>query len=203
MNILNIQASLFGANGQSSKLAEGFINDLRERFPAARVTTRDLATEPVPPLDAERFQALITAPEARTEKQQVIVAQSDALIAELRAADVIVFGVPMYNFNIPAALQNWFDHVARSGVTFRYTENGPEGLIKGKRVVAFITRGGQYGESHSQTAYLRQILGFLGMDDLDIIHAEGLAMGDAVREQSLASARGAIAELVVPVAVAA
>lgn len=123
---------------------------------------------------------------------------SDGLITELQAADDIVFAVPMYNFNIPSGLQSWFDHVARAGVTFRYTENGPEGLIKGKRVHVFITRGGQYGEEHSQARYLRQILDFIGLADADIVLAEGLSMGDAVREKSLVTARHTIAKLLEP-----
>src|SRR5699024_5756317 len=97
---------------------------------------------------------------------------------ELKAADVIVFAVPMYNFNIPAALQNYFDHVARAGETFRYTADGPEGLVKGKQVAVFITRGGNYGEEHSHTTYLRQILTFIGLDKARFFHAEGLAISD-------------------------
>src|SRR5699024_6319973 len=122
-NVLKIQASLFGANGQSSRLADHFIEDLRNKHGELQLVTRDLAAEPVPSLTLERFQALSTKPEDRTTEQQAVVDASDALVAELKAADVIVFAVPMYNFNIPAGLQNYFDHVARAGVTFPYTEN--------------------------------------------------------------------------------
>src|SRR5690606_28882942 len=112
--------------------------------------------------------------EDRTAEQQAVAAESDALIAELRAADVVVLAVPMYNFNVPAQLHNYFDHIARAGVTFRYTENGPEGLIKGKQVHVVVTRGGQYGADHPQTLYLRQFLAFIGLADAKLVLAEGL-----------------------------
>ncbi|HEX7029303.1 MAG TPA: NAD(P)H-dependent oxidoreductase [Gammaproteobacteria bacterium] len=198
--LLKIQASLFGDAGQSSQLAAHYAADWLKKNPGGRVVTRDLATQPVPPLTAQRFQALGTKPGERTAAQQAVVNLSDTLIEELMVADEIVFAVPMYNFNIPSGLQSWFDHVARAGVTFRYTENGPEGLIGNKRVHVFVTRGGQYGEAHPQTAYLRQILDFIGLADANIVLAEGLAMGDAAREKSLAAARHAIAELLEPLA---
>src|SRR5690606_3842588 len=126
--ILKIQTSMFGRGGQSSRLADAYIEELRQRHPGSRLVTRDLADAPVPALTAERFQAFSTKPEDRNDAQRAIVAESDALIAELHAADAIVFAVPMYNFTIPAGLHNYFDHLARAGVTFRYTANGPEGL---------------------------------------------------------------------------
>lgn len=202
-NVLRIQTSLFGANGQSSKLADRFIDDFRKEHGELRVVTRDLAAEPIPALTLERFQALIAKPEERSAEQQSVVDFSDALIAELKAADVIVFAVPMYNFNIPAALHNYFDHLARAGVTFRYTADGPEGLIKGKQVAVVIARGGNYGEDHSQTAFLRQFLSFIGLDDATFFHAEGLAISDESREKSLAAVRHEIAATVRPLASAA
>lgn len=201
--ILRIQTSLFGADGQSSKLADRFIEGMQKKHGEIRVVTRDLATESVPALTLERFQALIAEPEDRSAEQQAVVDFSDALIAELKSADIIVFAVPMYNFNIPAALHNYFDHVARAGVTFRYTADGPEGLIKGKQVAVFITRGGTYGEDHSQTAFLRQFLSFVGLDDAMYFHAEGLAISDESREKSLVAARNEIAKAVRPLASAA
>ncbi|HET7307947.1 MAG TPA: NAD(P)H-dependent oxidoreductase [Gammaproteobacteria bacterium] len=201
--VLKIQASLFGADGQSSKLADRFIEGVRKKHGEIRVVTRDLATGSIPALTLERFQALIAQPEDRSVEQQVVVDFSDALIAELKSADIIVFAVPMYNFNIPAALHNYFDHVARAGVTFRYTAGGPEGLIKGKQVAVFITRGGNYGEDHSQTAFLRQFLSFIGLDDATYFHAEGLAISDESREKSLAVARNEIAKALRPLASAA
>ncbi|HEX5419243.1 MAG TPA: NAD(P)H-dependent oxidoreductase [Gammaproteobacteria bacterium] len=201
--VLRIQTSLFGADGQSSKLADRFIEGIRKKQGEIRVVTRDLAAESVPALTLERFQALIAKPEDRSLEQQAVVDFSDALIAELKSADVIVFAVPMYNFTIPAALHNYFDHLARAGVTFRYTADGPEGLIKGKQVAVFVTRGGNHGEDHSQTAFLRQFLSFIGLDDAMYFHAEGLAISDESREKSLAAARNEIAAALRPLASAA
>ncbi|MEX0899499.1 MAG: NAD(P)H-dependent oxidoreductase [Gammaproteobacteria bacterium] len=201
--ILKIQTSLFGADGQSSQLADAFIANYRKRQPDSAVVVRDLVTDPVPPLTLERFQALTTKVDDRTDAQRAVAAYSDTLIAELNAADVIVFAVPMYNFNIPAGLHNYFDHIARAGVTFRYTENGPEGLIKGKEVMVFVTRGGNYGADHSQSAYLRQFLSFIGLVDARFVLAEGLAISDESREQSLTHARREITRLLRPIASAA
>lgn len=195
-NVLKIQASLFGANGQSSLLADHFIEDLRSKQGELRLVTRDLSAEPVPQLTLERFQALNMKPEDRSPEQQAVVDASDVLVAELKTADVIVFAVPMYNFNIPATLHNYFDHVARAGVTFHYTENGPEGLIRDKQVAVFIARGGSYsGKDHSQTRFLQQFLSFIGLDEAAYFHAEGLAISDESREESLAAVRQEITKL--------
>lgn len=199
-NVLKIQASLFGADGQSSQLADRFIDRLREEHGDFHLVTHDLAAEPIPPITLERFQALISIPEDRSTDQQAVIDFSDALVAELKNADVIMFAVPMYNLNIPAALQSYFDHVARAGVTFRYTENGPEGLIKGKQAMVFITRGGNYGEDHPHTASVRQFLSFIGLDDTQFFHAEGLAISDESRERSLAAAKQEIAQMAHPLA---
>jgi FMN-dependent NADH-azoreductase len=110
-------------------------------------------------------------------------------------ADVIVMGVPMYNFSVPSVLRAYFDHIARAGVTFRYTADGPEGLIKGKKAYVFITRGGIHGEDHSQTNYLRQFLGFIGITDVEIVHAEGLALNESARLESLTAAEEKIAQV--------
>jgi FMN-dependent NADH-azoreductase len=201
--LLNIHASLAGDTAASSQLADRFAADWLEKHPGDRIVTRDLAAQPVPHLTAERFQAFLTAPEARSVEQAEVAAYSDALIDELKNADVIVFAIPMYNFSVPSTVRAYFDHIARAGVTFRYTANGVEGLIKGKKTYVFITRGGFYPEgADTQTPYLRQFLGFLGLDDLEFVHAEGLAISAESREQSLSSARHTIAKLV-PAALAA
>jgi FMN-dependent NADH-azoreductase len=193
--LLSIYTSLYGAAGQSSRLAERFIDDWRARNPGGRVITRDLAAQSVPHLTAEEFQAFGTRPEQRTAQQQAAVAYSDALIAELASADTLVLAVPMYNFSVPSKLRAYFDHVARAGITFRYTSSGPEGLLKGRHAYVFITRGGVYPEAaDTQTPYLRQFLGFIGIE-AHFIHAEGLAMGEATRERSLSAANDAIADL--------
>ncbi|MFY0665086.1 MAG: FMN-dependent NADH-azoreductase [Natronospirillum sp.] len=202
--LLKIHSSLFNGNGQSSALAGRFAEQWQAQNPNGQVVSRDLVEGPIPHLNLARFQALITPPDEATEAQREVVEYSDALIEELNDADVIVFAIPMYNFNIPSVLQSYFDHIARAGVTFRYTENGPEGMIKGKKAYVFITRGGFHGEEHSQTNFVRQILGFVGITDVEFIHAEGLSMGEDVKAKSLANAEQRIAQVFnEPVAVSA
>lgn len=193
--LLKIQSSLFNGQGQSSALANRLAEDWLERHPNGQVISRDLGTEPVPHLDLARFQALTTAPEELSEAQQRVVAYSDALIAELRDADVIVLAVPMYNFNVPSVLHAYFDHIARAGVTFRYTVDGPEGLITGKKAYVIVTRGGIHGENHSQTHFIRQFLEFIGITEVEFIHAEGLALGEGAKVESLTKANMRIARL--------
>ncbi len=201
--VLKIQSSLFGAGGRSTQLADRFIEGLRSLYGAVRVVTRDLAADPVPPLTLERFQAFCTPSAERSAAQQALVRDSDMLIEELMAADIVVLAVPMYNFTVPAALHNYFDQVARAGVTFRYTEHGAEGLVKGKQVFVFVTRGGSHGDSHSQTAFLRLFLAFFGLEDAKFLYAEGLAISDEAREQSLGAANAALANLLPPAMAAA
>src|SRR5690606_24510368 len=126
--LLQINTSLFSDNGQSSKLSQDFVAAWRARHPDGTVVVRDLAANPLPHLTARRFQACLAKPEDSTPEQQATVADSDALIDELKSADQIVIGLPMYTFGIPATLKAYIDHIARAGVTFRYTANGPEGL---------------------------------------------------------------------------
>ena len=194
--LLQINASLAGANGQSSRLADRFVSEWIAKHPGGHVIKRDLAADPVPHLTAERFQAFLSEPEARTAEQKAVSEYSDALIEELRNANTIVFAVPMYNFSVPSTLRSYFDHIARAGVTFRYTANGPEGLLKGKKAYVFITRGGIYSNGvETQTPYLKQFLAFIGITDVQFVYAEGLHMGDDVRQQSLNAAHQAIGEL--------
>lgn len=191
MTILQIKSSLFSSGGQSSQLADEYIARQVAVDPDTDVIVRDLAADPVPHLTAERFQSFLAKPESRTEAQREFAGFSDALIAELRAADTIVIGLPMYNFGVPSTLKAYFDHVARAGETFRYTETGPVGLLTGKRAIVFATRGGLYaGTPHdSQTAYMKTFLGFLGITDVDFVYAEELARGDAKKQVALATAR--------------
>ena len=198
--ILKVNASLFGEGGQSSRLASEFVQTLHNlaKFgPRASVINRDLASQPVPHLTAERFQALNTPVEQRTLEQQRVVTESDALIDELKRADVIVIGLPMYNFGVPSTLKAYFDHIARGGVTFRYTAEGPEGLLKDKKAYVFATRGGRYAGTPAdlQTAYVRQFLGFIGIHDVEFVYAEGLAMGAEQRDASLRMAEARIEQL--------
>ena len=194
--LLQINASLAGGNGVSSQLADRFVADWQATHPEGRVVKRDLASEPVPHLTAERFQAFLSQPETRTAEQRAVSEYSDTLIAELKSADTIVFAVPMYNFSVPSTLRAYFDHIARAGVTFRYTSSGAEGLLKGKKAFVFITRGGVYsGGVDTQTPYLKQFLGFIGITDVQFVYAEGLHMGDETRQKSLTAAHQAIGEL--------
>ena len=193
--LLNVRTSLFGTQGSSSQLAERFIADWLQRNPGGRVVTRDLAADPVPHLTAERFVAFGTKPEDRSPEQHAAVAYSDALIDEVRNADTIVLGAPMYNFSVPSTLRAYFDQLARAGVTFRYTNAGPEGLLKGRSAYVFITRGGVYAAgADTQSAYIRQFLGFLGIES-EFVFAEGLGLGDESRQKSLAAAREQVATL--------
>lgn len=202
--LLKIQTSLFSDQGQSTQLADRIVSKWLERNPGARVVTRDLSQSPMPHLTAERFKSFLAKPAERTAEQQAIVAFSDELIRELQDAEVIVIGAPMYNFGISSTLRAYFDHIARSGVTFRYTASGPEGLIKGKKAYVVVTRGGVYEPSaDSQTSYLRQFLAFIGLDDVEFIYAEGLALGAEAQERSLSAARHAIAKLLPANALAA
>jgi FMN-dependent NADH-azoreductase len=190
MTTLQLNTSLFGQGGQSTTLASEFVAKR-----GGKVIVRDLAASPVPHLSAERFGAFLAKPEARTPEQQALVAYSDALIAELREADTIVIGLPMYNFSVPSTLRAYFDHVARAGVTFKYTEQGPVGLLTGKKAYVFVTRGGVYGADHIHTRYVRDFLAFIGITDVEFIYAEGLAISPAAKEAALAKAREVIARL--------
>lgn len=191
MNILQINSSIFSAGGQSTGLADQFVARLQTQNPGARLTVRDLAADPVPHLDAARFGAFLAKPEDRTPAQQAVVAYSDALIDELKRADVVVLGLPLYNFGLPSTLKAYFDHVGRAGATFRYTEKGPVGLLTGKKVYVFAARGGFYAgtPNDSQTPYVRAFLSFLGMNDIEFVFAEGLAISEASKQQGVAKAR--------------
>lgn len=196
--LLQINTSLFTTQGQSSQMADRFVTAFRERHPNAAVVLRDVAGEPVPHLDARRFGAFTTPAEQRTPDQQAVVSYSDTLIDELRAADVIVLGLPMYNFGIPSQLKSYFDHVARAGETFRYTANGPEGLIKNKKAYVFAARGGLYVGTplDTQTRYVRDFLRFIGVEDVEFVYAEGLAIDAQTRSRALEQANDSISRLV-------
>lgn len=194
MRILQINSSVRGGASHSTRLAGEIVERLRSTFPDAAVTVRDLAATPHPALDEDTLGALFTPAEQRSVEQSARVALDDALIAELKATDVLVLGVPMYNLGVPAQLKNWIDAVARAGVTFRYTANGPEGLVKVGKVFAVLSRGGVYRDTpaDSQVPYLKAFLGLIGVTDIEFIYAEGLNMGPAAESSGLASARAQI-----------
>ena len=196
--LLQIKASISHDEGQSSRLANNFVAAYRKAHPDAKVLVREVASaEPVPHLNGERFGAFITKPEERTDAQHAVVAYSDALIDELKRADIVVIGLPMYNFGVPSQLKAYFDHIARAGMTFKYTATGPVGLLTGKKVYVFAARGGLYAGSalDTQTGYVRDFLAFLGMTDVQFVYAEGLAVSPESREAGLAKAAAEIAAL--------
>ncbi len=201
MNILQINSSARswsnGQGSQSTRLANELVAELRAKNPAATLTVRDLTANPHPALDEATLGALFTPAEARSAEQHARVALDTALIAEVQAADVVVLGVPMVNFGITSQLKNWIDAIAKAGVTFKYTEKGPVGLIQGKKVYAVLTRGGIYRDQphDTQVPYLKTLLGFLGMTDVEFVYAEGLAMGPDAEAKALESARGEIARI--------
>ena len=190
MKTLQIKTSLFGAAGQSTTLASELVARL-----GGKVIVRDLAKEPVPHLDGARISAFLARPEARTPAQQAVIEYSDRLIGELREADAIVIGLPMYNFGLPSTLKAYFDHIARAGVTFKYTDKGAVGLLTGKKAYLVVARGGVYGEAHAHTGYVRDFLAFIGITDVECIYAEGLAISPASKDAGLARARQRIAAL--------
>ena len=193
--ILQLNTSILSNEGQSTLLANDFVEALRKD---EKLIVRDLARDPVPHLDAERFSAYTTAKEKRTARQEQAVAYSDKLIGELKEADVIVLGLPMYNFGVPSMLKAYFDHVARAGVTFRYTATGPVGMLAGKKVYVLAARGGIYAGTprDTQTAYVRDFFAFLGVTDIEFVYAEGLAISEASRDAALSKARADIERLV-------
>jgi len=196
--LLQINASINNGNGESSRLANQFVAAFHKRHPKATIVVRDVAAaEPVPHLNAERFGAFITKPEQRSAAQHAVVAYSDALINELKQADVVVLGLPMYNFGVPSQLKAYFDHIARIGVTFEYTEKGPVGKLTDKKVYVFAARGGVYEGTpmDTQTSYVRDFLRFLGMTHVEFIYAEGLNMGPQSKQAALAKAEADIARL--------
>ncbi|MEX3959956.1 FMN-dependent NADH-azoreductase [Trinickia sp. EG282A] len=190
---LNSAARSQGAN--STLLANELTAKLQGANPGAKVVVRDLLADPLPHLDDAILGAFFTPAEQRTPEQAAIHARSQALIDELQAADIIVIGAPMYNFGVSTQLKAYFDWISRAGITFRYTANGPEGLVKGKKVFVVTARGGKYHgtPSDTHTPFLKIFLGFIGITDVSFIHAEGLNMGPDAASAALAGAREAIA----------
>lgn len=196
-SLLKISSSINGNESLSNALATEIAREWQQAHPGGEVTSRDLAETPVPHIDKERFAANSTAPAERTARQAELAAEADALIAELQGADAVVLGVPMYNFSIPSTLKAYIDHVARAGVTFKYTPNGPQGLLTGKRAVIVATRGGKYAgtSADTQTEYLKAFFSFLGFEGVEFVYAEGLAMGEESVSSTVDAARKQIGQL--------
>lgn len=185
MNILHLDSSILGAQSASRALSAAVVARLREATPHATLRYRDLASEPLPHLDGAGL--------AKSDSTRA--AQDETVLAEFEAADALVLGVPMYNFAIPGQLKAWIDRIAVAGRTFRYTDSGPEGLAGGKRVIVVASYGGVHpagGGSNFVEPYLRFLFGFLGIDDIEVVTAEGLAVSPQRRERALMDARAGI-----------
>ncbi|QYK01696.1 FMN-dependent NADH-azoreductase [Shewanella psychrotolerans] len=194
-NVLVLKSSILGDYSQSAKLVDHLQQHWQDQ--GAQVTVRDLVETPLPVLDGEIAMALRGGDDLSLKQQQAL-SLSDELVAELKAHDTIVIAAPMYNFNIPTQLKNWIDLIARAGITFTYTETGPKGLVEGKRAVLVTTRGGVHKDSVTDhvVPYLKTVLGFIGIDNVDTVYAEALNMGPEATEQGINSAKQTIDQLV-------
>ncbi len=203
--LLLIKSSLFEGAGQSSALADHYAGLWQARHAKGRVIERDLAADPLPHLDGDAFAGFVADANDRSPEQQRSVARSDTLIAELKQADEVLIALPMYNFTVPSSFKAWMDHVARAGVTFKYTEQGPVGLLDNKPVVVISTRGGHYAgtSADTQTSMVKMFLGMLGLSRVEFVYAEGLALGPESAERSKAEARAQIESLAAGAAAAA
>jgi len=193
-NILLINSSLNGEHGNSNKLANEFLDALKAKMPA-NIVERDMSKNEVGHLSQQEMSAWMTPLSERNEDQHKLASTSDQLIEELKANDTIVVGMPMYNFGIPSTFKAWIDRIARAGITFKYTEQGPVGLLEGKKVIIVAARGGLYAGTpkDTQTQYLKDFFAFIGITDVEFIYAEGLNM--PAKEDSLVKAREAIASV--------
>ncbi|MCR9629325.1 FMN-dependent NADH-azoreductase [Vibrio antiquarius] len=190
--VLALKSSILGDYSQSNKLVEDFIKNVDQD----KLTVRDLAANPLPVLDFAVATAL-RATEDLSQEQQAVVELSDTLIEEVKAADTLVIAAPMYNFTIPTQLKNWIDLIARAGVTFKYTENGVKGLIEGKKAIVITTRGGIHKDSPTDnvTPYLRTVLGFVGITDVEFVYAEALNMGEDFAAKGISEAQSQLAAI--------
>ncbi len=190
--VLALKSSILGDYSQSNKLVEDFIKNVDQD----KLTVRDLAANPLPVLDFAVATAL-RATEDLSQEQQAVVDLSETLIEEVKAADTLVIAAPMYNFTIPTQLKNWIDLIARAGVTFKYTENGVQGLIEGKKAIVVTTRGGIHKDSPTDnvTPYLRTVLGFVGITDVEFVYAEALNMGEDAASKGISEAQSQLATM--------
>ncbi|VXC36335.1 FMN-dependent NADH-azoreductase 2 [Pseudomonas sp. 9AZ] len=197
-NVLVIESSARQQGSVSRQLTAQFIANWSSANPADQIKVRDLAVDQVPHLDANLLGGWMNPAEQQSDAEQAALALSNLLTDELLAADVLVLAAPMYNFAIPSTLKAWLDHVLRAGVTFKYTETGPQGLLSGKRAFVLTARGGIYAGSAQdhQEPYLRQALAFVGIHDVSFIHAEGLNLGSEFMEKGLNQAKAQLAQAI-------
>lgn len=196
-SILLVTSSPRGDASHSTRLATELAETLAAAQPGSTITTRDLARDPLPHIDPGFASGIATPPGQRTPDQQRAVAVSDRAVDELLAADTVVIATGVINFTIPSTLKAWLDHVARAGRTFRYSADGPEGLAVGKKVHLVVASGGVYSEGPATALdhavpYMKSILAFMGMTDVEVIRAEGLALGPDAAQAALAKARARV-----------
>ena len=196
-NVLIIESSARQQGSFSRQLTQQFASQWQAAHPADQVTLRDLALNPVPHLDANLLGGWMKPEAQRNADEQSSLQRSNELTDELLAADVLMLAAPMYNFAIPSTLKAWLDHVLRAGVTFKYTETGPQGLLTGKKAYVLTARGGLYAGSTSdhQEPYLRQVLAFVGIHDVTFIHAEGMNLGGDFQEKGLNQAKASLSAI--------
>ena len=203
MNLLHIDSSITGEASVSRQLSAKVVAALHDKVPGLKVVSRNLDADPLPHLSNKMLAASYPDSPADAETRRE-VEKSAAALDEFLKADIIVIGSPMYNFGIPSQLKAWIDRIAIAGKTFRYTEQGPQGLAGGKKVIVASSRGGFYthGTPHAandfQETYLRAVFGFLGITDIQFVRAEGIAIGPEQREAALKAAVGSVAEVVTP-----
>lgn len=193
--VLIIESSARQQDSVSRQLTRDFIQQWQAAHPADQITVRDLAVNPVPHLDANLLGGWMKPEEQRSAAELEALARSNELTDEVLAADVLVMAAPMYNFTIPSTLKAWLDHVLRASITFKYTPTGPQGLLTGKRVIVLTARGGIHAGASSdhQEPYLRQVMAFIGIHDVDFIHAEGLNMSGEFHEKGVNQAKAKLA----------
>ena len=192
-SILLVTSSPRGSASHSTRVATELANKLQAKTPGAKIVTRDLASNPLPHIDADYASGIYTPVESRSAQQQNVVGVSDSVVDELFAADAVVISTGMINFNISSTLKAWIDHIARAGRTFSYGAEGPKGLVTGKKVYVVIASGGVYSDGPAAafdhaTPYLKTALGFLGMTDVEVIRIEGVAMGPEAEAKAISSA---------------
>ena len=191
-SILYVTSSPRGEDSYSNKIGARVLDHLKQNHPGATVTVRDLARDPLPHIDQDFVVATRSPAGPQTPRQHALRAHSDALVDELVKADIVVIAAAMINFSVASTLKTWFDYIARAGRTFSYSEKGAQGLVTGKRVIVVAATGGVYaGESAAfdfQIPWLKTVLGFLGMTDVEVIKVEGTAFGAEAAEKAIAHA---------------
>ena len=197
-NILNIKTSISGEDSVSSRLSQVVIDRLLEKEPFSKVVVRNLATEPIPHMELEHFNAFNVSDSEKTDTQKELTRFSDQAIMEIQDADIIVIGVPFYNFSIPSTLKSWIDHISIAGKTFSYADGHVKGLLKNKKVYLNLAVGGIYdnGIVDNMEMYLRTFFGFIGISDVEVFKTEGTMLPE-FKDENMLLARGEIEAAIV------